>query len=95
MQLSLAVEMNDGTTWTVDTNLFTVVAWERKFKRKISDLGSGIGAEDLAYLAWEASKANEVVVPMMFDDFIKKAKSVTVAEQRAARPTREAPGDEA
>ena len=95
MKLRLDVEMNDGTQWTVDTNLFTVVAWERKFKRKISDLGSGIGAEDLAYLAWEAAKQNEIVVPMMFDDFIKKAKSVTVASEATVRPTREAPGDEA
>jgi hypothetical protein len=33
------------------------------------------------------------VVPMMFDDFIKKAKNVTVASEATVRPTREAPGD--
>jgi hypothetical protein len=36
---------------------------------------NGIGAEDLAYLAWEASKEQKVVVPASFDDFCKKLKA--------------------
>lgn len=38
-------------------------------------MANGIGAEDLAYLAWEASKECKVVVPASFDDFCKKLKA--------------------
>jgi len=57
MQLTLKVELPDNT-YTVTTNLYVVVAWERKFKRKASDMANGIGIEDLAFLAFEASKLN-------------------------------------
>ena len=32
-----------GETTEVSTSLLTVVAWERKFKRKASDMGNGMG----------------------------------------------------
>ena len=40
-----------GETVEVSTSLLTVVAWERKFKRKASDMGNGMGIEDIAFLA--------------------------------------------
>jgi hypothetical protein len=43
MQLNLHVTTNDGDDYTVTTNLFVVVAWERKYKRKASELSAGIG----------------------------------------------------
>lgn len=93
MQLTLAVEMIDGERFEVATNLFTVVSWERKFKRKASDMANGIGIEDLLFLAHTAAKDSGVTVPLMFDDFIKKAKSVDVVSQEAANPTEAVPGD--
>ena len=75
MQLNLHVTTNDGDDYTVTTNLYVVVAWERKYKRKASELGSAIGQEDLAYLAYEASKLSGVVVPAIFDDYLKSLKS--------------------
>ena len=80
MQLTLKVELPDNT-YTVTTNLYVVVAWERKFKRKASDMASGIGIEDLAYLAFEASKLNKIVVPAEFDNFIKQLVNIEVVEQ--------------
>jgi len=93
MQLTLAVEMTDGNRFEVATNLFTVVSWERKFKRKASDMAQGIGIEDLLFLAHTAAKDNGVSVPLMFDDFIKKPKSVEVVSQADAGPTETAHGD--
>jgi hypothetical protein len=76
MQLSLEVQFLDGSDpVTVETTLFTTVLWERKYKRKASELGSAIGQEDLAYLAYEASKLSGVVVPAIFDDYLKSLKS--------------------
>jgi hypothetical protein len=80
MQLTLKVELPDNT-YTVTTNLYVVVAWERKFKRKASDMANGIGIEDLAFLAFEASKLNKIVVPVEFDNFIKQLVNIEVVEQ--------------
>ncbi|NDF30459.1 MAG: hypothetical protein EB150_09755, partial [Nitrososphaeria archaeon] len=75
MQLSLEVQFLDGSDpVTVETTLFTTVLWERKYKRKASELGSAIGQEDLAYLAYEASKLAGIVVPAIFDDYLKSLK---------------------
>jgi hypothetical protein len=49
MQLTLEVTNHEGT-YQVSTNLFTIVLWERRFKRKAADMANGIGVEDLLYL---------------------------------------------
>ena len=41
MKLDLHVTTTDGDDYTVQTNLFVIVAWERKYKRKASDLAAG------------------------------------------------------
>jgi len=74
--------------YEVTTNLWCAVQWERKYKRKMSDLAQGIGAEDLAYLAFEASKLHGITVPVVFDDFIKKLVAMPeVVEQEDVNPT--------
>lgn len=95
MQLSLRVHAPEGA-YDVTTNLFTVVLWERKFKRKASDMANSMGVEDLAYLAYEASKQSNKTVPAVFDDFIKRlsAPYVEVIEQDPANPTQAAPTDD-
>ena len=76
MQLTLEVQFLDGNNAViVETTLFTTVLWERKYKRKASELGSAIGQEDLAYLAYEASKLSGITVPAIFDDYLKLLKS--------------------
>jgi hypothetical protein len=42
MKLTLQVTERDQH-YTVTTNLGVIVAWERKFKRKASQLGEGVG----------------------------------------------------
>jgi hypothetical protein len=50
MKITISVDTGNGPE-TVTTNLFTVITWERKYKRRAGDLAAGIGAEDLAFLA--------------------------------------------
>ena len=57
MKIRLQVTPIEGDPYEVETNLFVVVAWERKFKRQASSLGNGIGAEDLAFFAFESARA--------------------------------------
>jgi hypothetical protein len=89
MQQAIQVDLGDGP-FTVTTNLWVIVQWERKFKRKASDLANGAGAEDMAYRAYEACKTNGVVVPAVFDDFLRKA-VVSFGETEATDPTDPAP----
>ena len=92
MQLTLRVDQGEGPV-EVSTNLFTIVSWERKFKRKASDMASGIGIEDLAYLAHQACQQNDVVVPIVLDDFIKRLITLEVVNDEPDRPTLPVPTD--
>lgn len=87
MKLDLQVTTTDGEEYTVQTNLFVIVSWERKYKRKASDLAGGIGVEDLAYMAYESCRQTNVPVPAVFDDYVKKLASISVVSQETENPT--------
>lgn len=90
MRMALKVDIGEGPI-VVETNLYITVLWERKYKRKASDLAQGVGAEDLAFMAHEAMKLAKITTPAMLDDFIKKIAVLEVVEVEAANPTQEAP----
>ena len=92
MKLALSVDLGEGPI-RVETNLFVTVLWERKYKRKASDLASGVGVEDLAFMAHEALKLEKIPVPMMLDDFIKKIVALEVVGTESANPTQKEPID--
>jgi hypothetical protein len=93
MKLILSVKLEDGETYQVTTNLFVIITWERKFKRRSSDLANGIGMEDLAFMAYEASKQQGHPAPISFDEFVKKLEDLQVVESLSVNPTQEATGD--
>jgi len=66
--------------------MYTIVTWERKMKRKAAD-GAGLGWDDLCFLAYEASKQANIVVPAVYDDFIKQLEELDVVDTDVARPT--------
>jgi hypothetical protein len=86
MQLTMQIDLGQGPA-IVKTNLMVIVNWERKYKRKASQLADGIGMEDLAFMAHEAAKLAGVHVPLMLDDFIKQLVSLEVIDQEDANPT--------
>lgn len=90
MQLTIQITTPDEQ-YQVQTDLFTIVAWERKFKTKSSKMADGIGMEDLAFMAYEASKNTGRIVPAVFDDFIKKVVKIEVVGEEESNPTHEAP----
>jgi hypothetical protein len=93
MQLTLQIDLGNGPA-VVTTNLMVIVNWERKYKRKASQLADGgIGMEDLAFMAHEAAKIAGIPVPLMLDDFIKQLVSLDVIEQEDTNPTEAAPTD--
>lgn len=83
MKLTMNVDTGDGV-YQVTTSLKNMVAWERKFKRKASELASGVGMEDLAFLAFEATKNAGIVCSPVFDDFIESIITLDVIEDEPA-----------
>lgn len=94
MKLKLRVDLGNGPI-DVETNLWVMTQWERKYKRKISEMGTGIGIEDLSFMAHAALQQNNVVVPVALDDFIKQLQNIEVVsdEDSIDRPTGAAPTD--
>lgn len=90
MQLTLKVT-TDQTTYEVKTNLYVIIAWERKFKQKASNLATGVGLEDLAFMAFESCKVHGITVPAIFDDYVKKLVAIEVITDEPTNPTEEAP----
>jgi hypothetical protein len=90
MQLTLKV-VTDETTYEVTTNLYVIIAWERKYKQKASNLATGVGMEDLAFMAFESCKLNSIPVPAIFDDYCRKLVSIDVVSDEPTNPTDEAP----
>ena len=89
MKLHLKVDIGDGP-FVVTTNLQTVIAWERKYRKKAGDLASGIGMEDLAFMAWECCKQHNIPVPAVFDDYVKRLDNIEVVDTDPVNPTNEA-----
>ena len=79
MKLTLKVDQGQGE-YEVSTNLYVIVSWERKYKRKASEMAQGIGVEDLAYLCYEATRASGTTVPGSLDQFIATLLSIDVLE---------------
>ena len=51
MKLTLLVDAGEGP-YQVQTSLYVIVQWERKYKRKSSTIGEqGISIEDLAFMS--------------------------------------------
>ena len=84
MQLRLKVQRQNEDAYEVTTNLAVIVAWERRFKRRASDLGSGVGMEDLAFMAYEASQRSGVIVPATLDAFINSIENLEVVDSEPA-----------
>ena len=93
MKIRLQVTPIEGDPYECETNLFVVVAWERKFKRQASSLANGIGAEDLAFFAFESARAAGITTPLAFDEFIKKTKAIDVLSEDAPSFTEAAATD--
>ena len=91
MQLRLKVQRTNEDAYEVTTSLAVIVAWERRFKRRASDLGAGVGMEDLAFMAWDASQRANIVVPASFEQFINDIELLEVVDSESQSFTEPAP----
>ena len=56
--------------------------------------GQRLRHQDLAFLAFEASKLHKVVVPAAFDQFINELEHIEILTEEPAHPTLAAPSDD-
>lgn len=92
MRIKLQVTPFQGEPYEVETNLWVITLWERRTKRKMSDLAHAQGAEDLALLAYYAARESGIVVPATVDDYMKQTAEISIAEDSPpANPTVAAP----
>lgn len=85
MHIELEVDTGNGAR-QLHATMWAVVQWERKFKVKASDMAKSMGIEDLAYLAYCSEQAAGNTVPAMFDDYVKKLKSLKILSAEEENP---------
>lgn len=93
LRLSYRLDYRPDETVDVVATPFVIMAWERRYKAKVSTLGEAQGIEDLLYLAWEASRVAGKNVPATFDDFARSVISID-AGGPASDPTPAAVSDD-
>lgn len=76
-----------GKTIEVIVGPFEFIAWERKTKRKTSDLAANIGLEDLAYLAWASIRRGGEAAPD-FDVWLEDLDSIELGDVPDPKATR-------
>lgn len=92
MNITLQYRTLQGESREVTASISTIVKWERLYRRKISSMAEGIGAEDLCYFAYESTRAAGIVVPATLDLFIEQLETMPmIVESDDANPTQPAP----
>ena len=91
MKLTIRFDIGFGPA-TITTTLATLVAWERKFKMKTSDLADNFCTEDMAFMAWHSAKVQTEhgqSIPVEFDSFVNKLIDIEIvnSDQGKVTPT--------
>ena len=90
MKLTIRFDIGFGPA-TITTTLATLVAWERKFKMKTSDLADNFGMEDMAFMAWHSAKVQTEhgqAIPIEFDSFVNKLIEIEIVSTASTNPTK-------
>ena len=90
MKLTIRFNIGYGPA-TITTTLATLVAWERKFKMKTSDLADNFGMEDMAFMAWHSAKVQTEhgqSIPVEFDSFVNKLVEIEIVSTASTNPTK-------
>jgi len=89
MRFKLNVTLSDGRAYVAHITPWVWVAWERRTKGKVANIAtSGLGMEDMAFLAYEALKpAHLSELPPTFDSFVQALEQVEPVEDPETDPT--------
>ena len=87
MKLTIRFDIGYGPA-VVTTTLATLVAWERKFKMKTSDLAENFGMEHMAFMAWHTAKIQTdhgQAIPVEFDSFVNKLVDIEIVNNQQGK----------
>jgi hypothetical protein len=93
IQVSFKTPAGQQVDELVTTTIATAAAWERKFKRRASDLQGGIGIDDLMFMAWHALHAQKRE-GRDYDTWLQSVEDFSVVEVAQANPTAAAVSDD-
>ena len=89
MRASIKVTSTDSEITEVEAIVPDFIAWERRTKRRTSDLANGVGIEDLAYLAW-ASMHRTKRISDTFDEWLERIAEIEMVDKPAPKAGRKA-----
>lgn len=90
IQVSFKTPAGQPISETITTSIATVAAWERKFKRRVSDLQAGIGVDDLMFMAWHCLTLDKRE-SRDYDTWLSAVDDFSVVEVAQTNPTEAAP----
>jgi hypothetical protein len=79
MKLNLKVTMTDGISHEVVAGVPDIVAWEQKFKSKVSDWSNGVGLSDMAFLTWNYLKRTNVT-PLNYEQWLLGVEEIEASD---------------
>jgi hypothetical protein len=79
MKIELTVSMTDGISHEVTAGVPEIVAWEQKFKGKMSDWANGIALTDMAFMSWYFLNRTKVT-GMPYDQWINNVDSIEAVD---------------
>lgn len=91
VNITYKVTLTSGDTYEVETTFDAWCAWEDKFNRSRVDPSYTLKLRDHAWVIWRSCMGRDIVVPLNFDDYLKKIAAIDVVQERKARPTKPAP----
>ncbi len=86
IKVSFKTPAAELVTEQVTTTIATAAAWERKFKRRASDLQAGIGIDDIMFMAWHQLNVNKRE-GRDYDTWLQSVEDFEVVETAHANPT--------
>jgi hypothetical protein len=84
MKLTMAIDRGNGRE-IVSTTPRSIIEWERKTGRRVSDFGDGIGLEDFALMAWAA-----LGKPGTYETFLDELRDIEPVAEDPSQPVAEA-----
>ena len=87
MRIDLRYTTKAGDKHEVCADFLTICQWEEWSGRQATSFADGVGMRDLAYLAWKASMAADVVVAADLNKFISTIDDLEVLGEATERPT--------
>ena len=74
------------TTTTVEIGIADFAAWERRSRRKVQDLQTGMGIDDMTYLCWHRIHKNQID-PRDYETWLESVQTIEAEGVESSNPT--------